>query len=268
MAEIEYRNFRRGARCRHCSRDRSVKTNAAHHDGTFHFQTEQFKSARKRKFIEHYGVDSPLKSDAIKRKRENTNLNKYGVKSVSQVPEIYERQKAAMKARHGYEYTMQIPAVKEKYKATMMERYGVPNMAYLSRCASKQSQKLFLEVHHRLPPHLQNKSHFAELNAEFVVAYNGNYYKYDFVNSVNKVCIEYNGKKFHPTPEQSEDETGWCVFHPNKTVREARQYETNKLTAIGIRGYRTLVVWDIEYHNDFNALVEKCVMFIMQDNQP
>ncbi|MEK6881015.1 MAG: hypothetical protein AABY22_15460 [Nanoarchaeota archaeon] len=45
---------------------------------------------------------------------------------------------------------------------------------------------------------LQDKTYFAELNHEFTLLYNNSYFKYDFVNTISKRCIEFNGWNFHP----------------------------------------------------------------------
>ena len=159
---------------------------------------------------------------------------------------------------------MQIPSARDKFRRTLMEKYGVPNLAYLSRPASKQSQNLFWAIHCKMSNSLRNKNHFASLDSEFVVSYNGNHFKYDFVNSMLKKAIEYNGKNFHPRPSQSDDEIGWCAFHPERTVKEARAYEKKKYKALSSRKYEILTVWDFEYRKDFDKLVNKCLGFLLR----
>lgn len=266
IGETRFRSFQSGRGCKVCGFEKMVETIKLNNNGVHHFQTPEFLEKRKQKFIENYGVDSPLKSTKIKTKREHTNLNRYGVKHVSHDPNIRNKQKQGLKNKYGFEYTMQIPTIKEKFKQTLLKNHGVPNLAYLSRCCSKESQKLFWEIHNKLPAEIIHKSHFAELNNEFVIGPTPEYFKYDFVNSIIKKCIEYNGYNFHPRPEQLEDEINWKIFHPNTTVKEAREYETKKLESIQNRGYSVLVVWDYELHKDFNALVDKCMDFLMPKN--
>jgi len=263
ISEIKFKDFlyaKGQTRCSTCAYKKSLNTKIK--NGTL--ITGEIK--RKKTLLERYGVDSPLKNNDIKHKREQTNLSRYGVKNISQSPAIREKQKKGLKDKYGFEYTMQIPSVKEKYKQTLLNKHGVPSLAYLSCCCSKESQKLFWEIHNKLSKVVKDKSHFAELNAEFVIGPVPEYFKYDFVNSILHKCIEYNGYNFHPRPDQQDDEINWKAFHPNTTVKEAREYENKKLKAIENRGYTVLVVWDYEFHKDFNSLVNKCMNFLMPEN--
>lgn len=65
---------------------------------------------------------------------------------------------------------------------------------------SKRSQKLFWEIYNKLPERLKDHCYFAELNTEFGKRGNDRYYKYDFVISTIKYCIEYNGIHYHAKP--------------------------------------------------------------------
>jgi hypothetical protein len=268
-ATKELRNLLSGRNgCKKCSTRRALETTRKKYDGKLYFETTEFLERRKKTFLKKYGVDSPLKSKSVRAKREQTNLSRYGVAHVSKVPEIRQRQKDGLFKNWGVEYTMQSPEILRRYKDTLMERYGVPSMAFLSRCSSKESQEFFWKIHSILAPSLKEKSYFAELNQEFVVAYKGEHFKYDFVNSLAKKAIEYNGSKFHPKPTQEDSEVGWCVFHPLLTVRSAREKEQLKFEALQVRGYEILVVWDFECHKDPNAQIRKCVEFLTRGSQP
>jgi len=108
-----------------------------------------------------------------------------------------------------------------------------------------------------------SKIYFASLNREFTIRYNNKYFKYDFVSSKLKKAIEYNGFNFHPKLNQVDNEIGWCAFHPNKTVKEAREYERIKYEGLEKRGYKILTVWDYDLHKDLNTLVKKCLDFLL-----
>ena len=233
--------------------------------GKHYCQTDACEKKRKKTFLKNYGVTSPLKSEKVKKKRERTNLEKYGVKHVSQDPSIRKNQKAGMMKNHGVEYSLQIPEAKEKLKNTLLEKYHVPSLAYLSHCASKESQRLFEDIQIRLPQEIALKSHFASLNSEFVIKYGINYYKYDFINSKLKKGIEYNGSNFHPKEDQHDEDINWCAFHPNKTVKEARDYEKTKYKALQERGYKILTIWDVECKKDYASVVSRCIAFLLQN---
>ena len=267
LATIKLRSFLEGKRCRACSLNRSMGTNKKNHGGDLYFQTETFKKEREKLFLSKYGTKNASSSEVVKRKTEENNLSKYGVKHVSQYAPINKKQRQGFIEKYGVSHFMNHPPSKEKFTKTLMQRYGVPSLAYLSRPASKQSQKLFFAIFNKLPNNLKEKCHFASLNGEFVVCYNKEYFKYDFVNTTMNKAIEFNGSSFHPREEQKDSDTGWCAFHPLKTVKEARDYERRKYKGLEIRNIKILTVWDYEYRKDFGGLVEKCLRFIMQDSQ-
>lgn len=262
IALIVFPNFKRGKRCFNCRCQRSMATDRKNHGGKLYVQTKEFKIKRKETSLRKYGVEHPLQSDTIQKKIKQNTLNKYGVSSLNQCEWVKKLQRKGFKKKYGVEYSLQIPSAMKKFKQTLMQKYGVPSLAYLSRPASKQSQKLFWAIHEKMSQNSRKKNHFAQLNKEFVVQYKKEFFKYDFVNSKYKKAIEYNGYNFHPKPHQKNNETGWCAFHPTKTVKEAKEYEKRKYKGLKEKGYRVLTVWDKEYKKDFDGLLKKCIDFI------
>jgi G:T-mismatch repair DNA endonuclease (very short patch repair protein) len=246
--------------CYYCGREKMKQNNLEKYGVEYIYQTEKFKTARKKVWRKKYGVDSPLKSDIIKQKRIKTVRGIYSVDSVSQSEQVKQTMRDNNKAKYGVEYPHQRPEVREKFLKTIQERYDVPNLAYLSRPASKQSQRLFWEIYNQLPKKYQTKTHFAELNKEFIRGSAGEYFKYDFVNTLSKTVIEFNGSHFHPSDFQKNEETNWCAFHPERTVKEAREYEQRKFKALEKDGYTFLVVWDYELKDE--TTIDKCIYFI------
>jgi len=258
ICHTRFRNFQKGIRCNKCSVSRSMKKNKLNHNGKLYFQTDEFIENRK-----NFYKNNPDVEMYRRLKSKSTCMEKYGSESFLSSELGKNKTKETLMSKYGVSHVMQIPSSKEKFKETLMFKYGVPNLAFLSRPASKQSQILFWEIYDKLTHKLRKKCYFAELNNEFVISYQGQYFKFDFVNSLAKKAIEFNGSNFHPKPEQKDDDTGWCVFHPTKTVREARDYENKKYMGLSSRGFEILTVWDYEYRKDFKLLVEKCVNFIM-----
>lgn len=263
ISKIEFRQFKQGQRCKKCSNKRSCNTNKINHDGVLYFQTKDFIKKRDQTNLKRYGVKIPLKSSIIKLKREQTNLKRYGVKEVFLNSKIQQKIKKTIKKKYGCDYPHQSPEIRAKFKQTLLRKYGVPSLAYLSNCASKESQKLFDAIYEKMDKKYKNKTYYASLNKEFVITYNNKHFKYDYVNSTLKKAIEYNGYNFHPKIDQKDEEIGWCAFHPNKTVKEARSYEKIKYEGLEKRGYQILTVWDYESHKDFDTLVQKCLEFLV-----
>lgn len=256
QSKTRLRSFLSGDLCKKCSQDRAMITNKKNHGGISAFQTEEFNRKRKETFLKRYGVDSPLKNPKFLKSKKETCRQRYGSDEYFRTEEGKRRIKQTLLSRYGVEYSMQIPSAKEAFKKTLMKRYGVPSLAYLSRCASKQSQKLFWELYRLLPDEHQKHTYFAELNREYVLSYQQHHFKYDFVVTSLKRAIEFNGTNFHPRSDQDENEKGWCVFHPYLSVKNARINEAIKREALQKRGYELIYFWDTDLKN-FQGLINR-----------
>ena len=266
ISQIRFRSFQHGNRCKKCQNKRSIETNKNNHNGIFHFCTKKFRDNYIKNSIKKFGVESPFKSEIVKEKIKATNLKRYGCEKILCSDKIKEKIKKTMIRKYGKEYVMQIPKFRKKFKETLIKKYGVPSLAYLSRPASKESQKLFWEIYNKLDGKYKKKCYFSELNKEFVFGDKNGYFKYDFVNSEFKKIIEYNGKNFHPHPLQNENETKWCAFHPLLSVKEARENENKKIKSARNRGFSILIVWDYEYRKNKDEIIKRCFDFITESN--
>ena len=134
------------------------------HQGKLYFQTNEFLEKRKQTCQKRYGVDNPLQHPVFEQKRRQTNLQRFGSEHLSNIPHIRQKQKQGLIDSFGVEFPHQSPIIREKFNQTLLNRYNVPSLAYLSRCASKESQTLFWRIHKNLPNNISKKSHFADLN--------------------------------------------------------------------------------------------------------
>jgi len=252
--------------CGRCSRDKAKETLIRNH-GEDYYKSEEFRSKYEETSIKNYGVANPNKSPIVIEERKARSLEKYGVEWYLQTEEFKIKSKQTFLKNHGVEYPHQLVSVREEYKKTMMERFGVPNSYWLSSSASKESGRLFNILYKELSDEDKSHTYYASLNREFNTRNysSGGIYKYDFVITTKKVCIEYNGSKFHPQDHQDENDTGWCVFHKDLTVKQAREYETSKFKALQDRGYTVFVVWDFEFKKEKEKTVERCIKFIRGD---
>ncbi len=80
---------------------------------------------RKLTNIERYGVDHPMKLDAVKEKQQQVLLDKYGVPVPLKNQHIKEKMQATVKETYGVDNVAKLDEVQDKMRATMMERYGV-----------------------------------------------------------------------------------------------------------------------------------------------
>lgn len=249
VANTYLRKFLYSKGCSGCHNERVIESNRNNHGGLLYLQTEEFKNKRKNTVKRKYGVDNVSQAQFFKDKKHATCMRKYGSNEFMSSEIGKKRVREATLKKYGVEFTMQIPSAREKFKETLMRKYGVPSLAYLSRCASKQSQKLFWELYRLLPDEYQKHAYFADLNHEYVLTYEGKHYKYDLVVTSLKIAIEFNGTNFHPRIDQDENEIGWCAFHPNLSVKDARIYEDTKKEAIEKRDYKVFYFWDTNLKN-------------------
>lgn len=249
--------------CRKCAYDIMNENFKAKNNGLHHFQTEKFKKETKQKHLKKYGVDSPLKNKRVLDKLRKTNLERYGCEFVGSLESVKQKIKRTVREKYGVDYVHQNKEVRDKFNKTIQEKYNVPNVAYLSNVASNESQELFDAIYDRLIESQKDKIYYARLNHEFVTTFEQKTYKYDFVSTKLKRCIEYNGYNFHPRPDQDENAIGWCAYHPDKTVKEAREYEAHKYKTLEVRGYKILTIWDYEYKANKKEVVSKCIDFLL-----
>lgn len=77
-------------------------------------------------------------------------------------------------------------------------------------------------------------------------------YFYDLVVNDIKLCVEYNGIRFHPKPGDYD----WVCLFSGKTYEEVMSYDRRKQQLIKDLGYELVVVWEDDI---FEQSVEKIV---------
>lgn len=228
-SEIIFNSFKRGCRCKKCAKNESF---------TFEYVKQYFKE-QNCELLEKTYINNYTKMKYICQCGEKSKI-------------CFSKFKIGRKCKK---------CGIKKHTQTMMRKYGVP---YFPHCGySKESQKLFDAIYILLNNKYKNKTYYATLNKEFGINYKDKWFSYDYVNSKLKKAIEYNGSVFHPQPNQNDNEIGWFALDKNKTVGYARKYEKEKYEGLEKRGYQILTVWDYEMKKDFNAIVKKCLDFLV-----
>jgi len=85
-------------------------------------------------------------------------------------------------------------------------------------------------------------------------------YSYDFVDTLNKKCIEYNGNYWHGNPEIYNE--NWINPHNKLSINEIRKKDKLKHEAIRERGYDILVIWEKEVDDNKIEVIQKCLDFL------
>lgn len=147
-----------------------------------------------------------------------------------------------------------------RIKQIVKEKYGVDNISQLLNNYSKESQKLFWLIYEYLSKEDKAKTYFAELNKEFESQYP--FFRYDFVISSKKKCIEYNGKAWHPTPDLKDTDVGWHAKNPSLIAGDQRAYEALKFKQLTDRDFSILIVWDYEMKQRPKQVLQRCLDFL------
>lgn len=177
-------------------------------------------------------------------------------------------------------------ALKERMKGVFtlnwfVDKYGEKegNKKYTERCenikrttffnyynkvnksnASKISQELFWILYNDESLQLNSyKLYFHELNHEHACGTGRNF---DFVILDKNKIIEFNGDKFHANPTiYSPDDT------PNpfiKTLKSSQIWadDLDKISNVERLGYEVLVIWESEYKNNKDRVIQRCKDFL------
>jgi len=127
---------------------------------------------------------------------------------------------------------------------------------------SKISQELFYKIEERLD--FEHKSYFADKNKEFgkFRKDTGTYYKYDYVISDLKICIEFNGDIYHGNPTTHKPSDIPKFRGNKKTAYEIWQEDKIKNKLLEDEGFIVLVIWESDFRRDANRIIDKCVRII------
>lgn len=123
---------------------------------------------------------------------------------------------------------------------------------------SQISQKLFWELYEIVG---NTKTVFAENKGEFYLKNEANnWFCYDYVDHIRKKCIEFNGDFWHCNPSMYESEH----FHPVKMekAKEIWKFDEAKIKLIEKKDYEVLVIWETDYRNNPQQILQNCIEFI------
>jgi len=105
---------------------------------------------------------------------------------------------------------------------------------------------------------------YSTKNGELCLRENDKNYYYDFVELDKKRIIEYNGDQFHANPNIYDNES---FPHPykKKIGQNAENIWYNDMTKMEIannNGYDVLYIWDSDYKNNKEEIIQKCIDFL------
>ncbi|BAU80217.1 homing endonuclease [Tokyovirus A1] len=110
--------------CRKCEPERTKKKNLEKFGCEVPMRNEEVKKKMEETLLKNYGVTNPLKSEAVKEKKKKTMMEKYGVEHSAQNPEIVEKTKATCMEKYGVNTCLSLPENMKKGKDALFEKYG------------------------------------------------------------------------------------------------------------------------------------------------
>jgi very-short-patch-repair endonuclease len=133
------------------------------------------------------------------------------------------------------------------------------NETYIGGGRSKISEELFLKIIELMD--LDDNIYLFSKNEKCIKNKNlGLTYKYDFCHLSKKKIIEFNGDFWHCNPELYESN----YYHPVKNMhaKDIWEYDASKINLAESHGYNTLIVWERNYIQNPNNIIEKCINFL------
>jgi hypothetical protein len=91
---------------------------------------------------------------------------------------------------------------------------------------------------------------------------NKKYYKYDFVISDLKICIEFNGDYYHANPRFYSKNDIISFFKKSYNVDDIWKYDENKKLCLVNRGFKYLYVWEYDWKNNKLEILNFLVDYI------
>ena len=122
---------------------------------------------------------------------------------------------------------------------------------------SKISKELFDKLQIKFP---NRKFYYVDNEFGLYDEINKKYNKYDFTDNVNKLIIEFNGEHFHA--KSPDDLTFYNPYKPELTAQEQFQFDETKKMCAKRKGYKIYYIWENEYINNTNKIIENCISFL------
>lgn len=150
-----------------------------------------------------------------------------------------------------------------KYKNRQIKwRKKLLDSGNLASGYSKISQELFDQIMKQYGNNL-NKVYYATNNGEYYIRMKGsNFFQYDFTDLNKNKIIEFNGDMYHANPNIYLAEDCPNPFIKKLTAKEIWDKDEQKINIAKLRGFDVLIIWESEYKQNKQEIINKCVAFL------
>jgi len=170
--------------------------------------------------------------------------------------------------KEGEEKYLELNKLKALTLENFIDKYGDDDgiKRYLDLFNKKNKIKFYSKVSQELFDSLLkninfDKIYYAEYNKEYGIKSKKRYYFYDFVVLDNKKIIEFNGDIWHANPNLY-DNNNKPFCYENIDLNEIWDFEKKKLRIAKNRGFEILVIWENEYRDSKDEVINKCLKFL------
>lgn len=87
-------------------------------------------------------------------------------------------------------------------------------------------------------------------------------YLYDFTDIKRMKMIEFQGDIYHANPSLFKPDDTPHPFKEGVTSEDIWEYDYQKLMTANNNGYELLSIWESDYNNNKNEIINKCLEFI------
>lgn len=128
---------------------------------------------------------------------------------------------------------------------------------------SKVSQELFKEIDNNLGKN--DYTFYGSKNHEYCIRKNGVNYIYDFTDLEHNKIIEFQGDIYHGNPDLFTENEHPNPFHQDKTCKDLWEFDAKKSLVANEHGFEVLQIWEKEYRENKDKIIDKSLKFILND---
>lgn len=123
------------------------------------------------------------------------------------------------------------------------------------------SQELFKKLLRYYKPKDRINIFYATKNHEYNI-YDDKNYLYDFTDIKNNKIIEFQGDLYHANPKLYTNETYINPYNPDMTMEDIHNKDLNKKIIAKKNGFDVEYVWEYDYRNNKEEVINKCKKFL------
>lgn len=149
--------------------------------------------------------------------------------------------------KYGYNKGMEIFVERQEKWIDSLNKNGKLKIGY-----SEISQELFRQLEDNEYVFYGEKNH----------EYNINHRKYDYTNLDKRKIIEFNGDVYHGNPKKFKADDKPHPYLKHLTAKDLWDMDEYKKELAEEKGFKVLVIWESEYKDNPELVLEKCKQFL------